>query len=83
MKKFVVVTAFAAVALAAQSAAACDWNREASVQNPVAATASTPTSATKQTSQSAARVSTNGAPEQAVRGPADEPAPVVLITNNQ
>ncbi len=38
MKKLFVVTAFAAFAFAAHSAAACDWNREASAKDQVVAT---------------------------------------------
>ena len=42
MKKLVAATVFAAVALAAQSAAACDWNRQASTNEQQIATTAAP-----------------------------------------
>jgi hypothetical protein len=42
MKKLVAAAVFAAVALAAQSAAACDWNREASTDQQQVATTAAP-----------------------------------------
>jgi hypothetical protein len=42
MKKLVAATAFATVALAAQSAAACDWDREASTEQQTVATTAAP-----------------------------------------
>ena len=53
MKKIVIATTFAAVTLAAYSAAACDWNREARANDPVVATTAPPTT-TGQASQGAA-----------------------------
>jgi hypothetical protein len=83
MKKLIVGTAFAAAALASQSALACDWNREASTQNPVVATAASPTTAAQQAIQSTALQPTNAAPQENVRRSGDEAAPVVLITDRQ
>lgn len=42
MRKLVAATFLAAVALAAQSAAACDWNREANTAQQQVASTSTP-----------------------------------------
>jgi hypothetical protein len=78
MKKLLVVTSFAA--FAAYPAAACDWNHEASANEPVvAATAAT----TDQTAQAApaSPQATNVAVDESARKPIDEPAQVVLITD--
>jgi hypothetical protein len=73
MKKLVAATIFAAVAFAAQSAAACDWNREASTgQQQVAA--STPV----QAPQPASPAPTTTAE---VSRPATPTAPVVLVND--
>jgi len=75
MRKLVVVTAFAAVALAAQSAAACDWNREASTEQQVVAT----------TAQSAPATQTSSTATQTVTADTSKPveptAPVVLVND--
>ncbi|HLZ00812.1 MAG TPA: hypothetical protein VKR55_01530 [Bradyrhizobium sp.] len=42
MKTLVAATMFAAVALAAQSAVACDWNRQASTEQQAATAAAQP-----------------------------------------
>jgi len=78
MKTLLVVTSFAA--LAAYPAAACDWNREASVQDPVVA-ATTPT--TEQTPQAtpAWPLATSVAVNDSARQPVAEPPPVVLVTD--
>jgi hypothetical protein len=81
MTKFLVATTFAVVAFSAYPAAACDWNREASTNDPVVASAATPTGQT--TSQAAAAPSQTASvvSDKSTRKPADEPAPVVLITD--
>ena len=80
MKKIVVATTFAAVTLAAYSAAACDWNREARASDPVVATTAPPTT-TGQASQGAAAQPMSVASDEANRKPVQESAPVVLITD--
>ena len=82
MKKLLVVAAFAA--LTAYPAAACEWNREASTQDAVVATA------TDQTPQAAPACSGSDcaapkpesvASEQTAAKPVFEPAPIVLVTD--
>ena len=83
MKKLLIVTAFAAVT--ACPAAACEWNREASTQDQVVATA------TDQTPQAAPACSgtdcaapqpTSVASEPTAQKPAVfETAPIVLVTD--
>jgi hypothetical protein len=75
MKTLLVVTAF--VALAAAPAAACDWNREASAENPVVATTATTTDQAAPASPQA----TSTAVDESARKPIDEPAPVVLVND--
>jgi hypothetical protein len=76
MKKLFVATTFAAVTLATYSAAACDWNREASAKTPVVATTAPST-----TVGQAARGATAPAPIVADEGkPVEESAPIVPIT---
>ena len=78
MTKLLVVTTFAAIAFAAGPASACDWNREASTNDPAVATpAESTTSQAAATPPQAARV----ASDDNARKPVDEPAPVVLITD--
>ena len=77
MNKLVAATVLAAVALAVQSAAACDWNREASNEQQVATSAS-PTQ-TPQTTTSAATQAPAAATEAAK--PVEPAAPVVLVTD--
>jgi hypothetical protein len=76
MKKLVAATAFAAVALAAQSATACDWNREASTEQQTVATAAPPAPPPQTTSpaQTAASEATK---------PVEPTAPVVLVSNDR
>jgi hypothetical protein len=76
MRKLVVVTAFAAVALAAQSAAACDWNREASNEQQIAATSVTPPQA-PQTTSTATQAPTVISDSK----PVEPTAPVVLVND--
>jgi hypothetical protein len=82
MPKLLVVATFAAAAFAAYPAAACDWNREASTNDPaVATTTATPSEQT--TSQAAAtppQAERVGSDEGA-RKPVDQAAPIVLITD--
>ena len=81
MKKLVVVTTFAAVALVSHSAAACDWNHQASANEPAVATAAPAAAATEQTSQGAAPASTSVASDESTRKLVDQPAtPIVLVT---
>jgi spermidine/putrescine-binding protein len=81
MKKLLAVTTFAAFALAAQSAAACDWNREANSQEQTVATTATPSEQT-QAAQEAAPAqapTTNVAADS--REPVTPSAPVVLVND--
>jgi hypothetical protein len=75
MRKLVVATAFAAVALAAQSAAACDWNREASTEQQVV-TATVPTAPAPQTTSTATQTVTADTSK-----PVAPTAPVVLVND--
>ena len=80
MRKLVVVTAFAAVAFTAQSAAACDWNREASTEQQTAAANVAPAQAQQ------AAPATSQAPAVAAettRKPAEAAAPVVLVSDQR
>jgi len=81
MTKLLVVTTFAAFAFAAGPASACDWNREASTNDPAVATTATPAEQT--TSQAAATPpqAPSVASNENARKPVDEPAPIVLITD--
>ena len=74
MKKLVVATAFAAVALASQSAAACDWNREASTEPQVVATTAPPAPAPQTTSTATQTVVDTSKPIEPT-------APVVLVND--
>lgn len=82
MKQLVVILAFAAFASAAQSAAACDWNRTASAQDQVVATANrapqdTPTcSGPECSAPQPASVASKESPKVA-----DDPTPIALIAN--
>jgi hypothetical protein len=77
MKKLAAATIFAAVALAAQSAAACDWNREASTEQQQIAATAAPTQ-----TQPAASTTTQ-APTVAAETskPVEPTAPVVLVND--
>ena len=75
MKKLVAATAFAAVALAAQSAAACDWNREASTEQQTVATTATPAPQTRQTTSQTQTLASE------VTKPVEPTAPVVLVND--
>ena len=78
MKKLLVVASFAA--FAAYPAAACDWNREASAQDQVVATATTvPAPQVTQASPQATSV----VADESARKPIVEPAPVVLVTDRR
>jgi hypothetical protein len=78
MKKLLAVTTFAAFALAAQSAAACDWNREANSQAPTAATPSEQTQAAQEAAPAQAPA-TNVAADS--REPVTPSAPVILVND--
>jgi hypothetical protein len=80
MTKLLVVATFAVFALAGP-ASACDWNREASTNDPAVATTATPAEQT--TSQAAATPpqAASVASNETARKPVDEPAPIVLITD--
>ena len=73
MKKLLAVTIFAAFAFAAYPAAACDWNREASAQNPVVATTATTTDQTSQAAPSQPQPTS-----VAERKPIEEAAPTLI-----
>ena len=77
MKKLLVVASFAAVA--AYPAAACDWNREASAQDPVVATTATTTEQTPLAAP-ASPPTTSVAADESARKPI-APVPVVLVTD--
>lgn len=77
MKKLLVATSFAA--LAVYPAAACDWNHEASAKDQVVATTATTTEQTPQAT-SATPQPTTTANDESARKPTDEPAPIVLIS---
>ena len=83
MKKLLAATAFAAFAFAAQSAVACDWNREASSQEQTVATTATPSEQTQATQQAAPSQppATTVASEQDARQPAEPSAPIVLVND--
>ena len=74
MKKLVIATAFAVVALSAHSADACDLNRQASANAPVVA-ATAP--ATEQTKAAVPPV----ASDESNRKVVDDPKTIVLITD--
>ena len=76
MRKLVVATAFAAVALAAQSAAACDWNREASTEQQVVATTAPPAPAPQATSTATQTITADTSKPV-------EPAPPVVLVNDR
>jgi hypothetical protein len=78
MKKLLVVASFAAFAVA--PAAACDWNREASAQDPVGATTAMPTEQTAKATP-VAPATTNVAAADSARKPIVEPVPVILVTD--
>ena len=83
MKKLVAITTFAAVALAAHSAAACDWNRQASANDAAVATTAPATTTTEQTSQGAVPPSTSVASDESTRKFVGDPTtPIVLITEH-
>jgi hypothetical protein len=80
MKMLVVVTALAA--FAAQSAAACELNREASAENQViAATDPTPQAAPTCNAPNCAVPQPTSVASEQKRNAADETVPVVLITH--
>ena len=84
MKKLVFVTAVAAFALAAHSASACDWNREASAKDQgVASTDQTPQAMpTCSGPNCPAPQPTSVASEETPKA-VDQAAPVVLITDRK
>jgi hypothetical protein len=81
MMKLLVATTFAAVAFAAGPAAACDWNREASTNDPAVAAIASP--AERTTSQAAATPpqAASVASDQSTRKPVEEAAPIVQISD--
>jgi len=76
MHKLLAATIFAAVAFAAQSAAACDWNREASTDQQQVAT----TAAATQAPQTATQAPSATAE---VSRPATPTAPVVQVNDRR
>ena len=82
MKKLLAVTTFAAFAFAAQSAAACDWNREADSQAQTVATTAMPSEPTQATQQAPSQPSaTSVASDQSTRQPVEPSAPIVLVND--
>jgi hypothetical protein len=77
MRKLVAITAFAAVAFTVQSAAACDWNRQASTGQQTAA-AATPAPQTQQAAPAASQ--TSAVAVEATRKPVEE---VVLVSDHR
>jgi len=78
MKTLLVATSFAA--LAVYPAAACDWNREASVQDPVVAATAATTGQASQAVTAWPEVTSVAVSDRA-RQPVVEPPPVVLVTD--
>jgi hypothetical protein len=76
MRKLVVVAAFAAVALTAQSAAACDWNREASTEQQQVAMTAAPAPQTTSTAVQAPVVASDSTSK-----PVQPAAPVMLVND--
>ena len=83
MKKLLAVATFAAFAFAAQTAAACEWNREASSQEEqTVATTATPSEPTQVMQQAApSQPVATAASDQTARQPAELSAPVVLVND--
>ena len=83
MKKLLAVATFAAFAFAAQTAVACEWNREASSQEQTVATTATPSEPTQATQQAAPSQppTTTFASDQGTRQTAEPAAPVVLVND--
>jgi hypothetical protein len=79
MKKLVAATIFAAVAFAAQSAAACDWNHEASTEQQQVATSAAPTPPPQVTSTATPAPTVTAE----TREPAQPTAPVVLVNDRR
>jgi hypothetical protein len=79
MKKLLALTTFAALALAAQSAAACDWNREANSQEQTVATTATPSEQTQATQQAVPAQTPTTALAVDQRQSAAPAAPVILV----
>ncbi len=80
MRKLVVATAFAAIAFTAQSAAACDWNRQASTEQQTAAATAAPAQ-TQQATPATSQASTVTA--ETTREPAEQGAAVVLVSDHR
>jgi hypothetical protein len=78
MRKLVVVTAFAAVALAAQSASACDWNREAATEQQQVAATTPPAPALQGTSTA---TQTPAVASESTSKPVEPTAPVVQVND--
>ena len=78
MTKLLVVTTFAVVAFAAGPAAACEWNREASTNNPAVAATNVPgaTADSMPPPQTASVAS-----DQSTSKPVWEPAPIVQVSD--
>jgi hypothetical protein len=81
MRQLVVVTAFAAIAFTAQSAAACDWNREASTEQQTVATTAAPAPQTEQAAPAASQRSTAAA--ETSSKPVEQSVPVVLVSDHR
>ena len=74
MTKLAAASIFAVVAFAAQSAAACDWNREASTDQQQVATTAAPTQTAQPATQAPAVTAETSRP-------ATPTAPVVLVND--
>jgi hypothetical protein len=84
MKKLVVVTAFAAFSFAVHSAAACDWNREASAEDQiVAATDQTPKATPTCSGPNCPAPQPASVASEETHKAADEPTPIGLMITNR
>lgn len=79
MMKLLAATIFVAVALTAQSAAACDWNREASAEPQQVAASTVPTPAPQVTSTTTQTPTASAETSK----PAWPMAPVVLASDRR
>jgi hypothetical protein len=82
MKKLVVLAAFSAFAVAAHSAAACDWDREASASDQaVGASEQAPPATPTCDDANCPTPQPTSVASQETRQTVNKPAPIVLITD--
>jgi len=80
MTKLLIATSFAVVAIVATPVSACEWNREASTQDPAVAAAPASTEQTTTPAAAAQPKAPSVAADESARKGAGEPAPIVLVT---